>query len=136
MDFMDEVGDEIVYMTVDELLTDEHLDHLRDAEDRGVDLHLAGISEAVQERIQDVVPSASMFETLWEWAETPAGSLLITDEETALGSVRVTERGKNSMRRQSGGVGRETVWSWCCARSSRGGSRTSIWGRTPIRRSE
>lgn len=43
----------------------------------------------MQARILDVIPSAELFETLWEWAETPAGSLLITDEQTALVSARV-----------------------------------------------
>lgn len=88
-EFIDEADEHLVYMTVDELLTDAHLDYLSDAEDRGVDIYLAGISEPVQERIQESVPSATMFETLWEWADTPAGSLLITDEHTALVSVRV-----------------------------------------------
>lgn len=45
IEFIEEADDEIVYMTVDELLTDEHLDHLREAEDRGVDIYLAGISD-------------------------------------------------------------------------------------------
>lgn len=88
VEFIDEAEDEIVLMTVDELLTDEHLDHLREADERGVDIYLAGISEPVKERIQTVVPSATMFETLWEWSDTPAGSLLITDHETALISAR------------------------------------------------
>jgi hypothetical protein len=78
-------------MTVDDLLTDEHLDGLQAATERGVEIYLAGISEDVQERIQDTVPEAELFETLWEWRETPAGSLLITDEETALVSAFVDD---------------------------------------------
>ncbi|WP_312912851.1 hypothetical protein [Natronosalvus caseinilyticus] len=34
-----------------------------------------------------MVPSAELFETLWEWQDTSAGNLLITDEETALVSA-------------------------------------------------
>lgn len=86
--FVEETDDRIVYMTVDELLTDDHLESLQAAEERDVDVHLAGISGAVQERIQEAVPSAEIFETLWEWSDTPAGSLLITDDDTALVSVR------------------------------------------------
>ncbi|WP_276255499.1 hypothetical protein [Halomontanus rarus] len=37
------------------------------------------------------MPEAELFETLWEWEETPAGSLLITDEETALVSALVDD---------------------------------------------
>lgn len=87
-EFIDDSNDQVIYMTVDELLTDEHLDHLQEAGERNIDIYLAGISDQVQSRIQDAIPSATLFETLWEWEETPAGSLLITDEETALVSVR------------------------------------------------
>jgi len=90
-EFMVEADEQIVYMTTDELLTDEHLDVLQAAAERGVEIYLAGISEAVQERIQETVPEAELFETLWEWDETPAGSLLITDEETALVSALVDD---------------------------------------------
>ncbi len=36
LEFIDETEDELVYMTVDELLTDTHLDHLERAAERGV----------------------------------------------------------------------------------------------------
>jgi len=38
---MDDAEDEIIYMTVDELLTDDHLDALTAADARGVDIHSA-----------------------------------------------------------------------------------------------
>jgi hypothetical protein len=87
----------MVYMTVDELLTDEHLDHLRNADERGVDIHIAGVSDPVGDRIRDAVPSADVFETLWEWADTPAGSLLFSDGETALVSVRTSDNGESGI---------------------------------------
>ena len=87
-EFIDEADEQLIYMTVDELLTDEHLDHLAAAEEREVDIYLAGVSEAVRASIVDAVPSTTLFETLWQWAETSAGSLLIVDEQTALVSVR------------------------------------------------
>ncbi|QSW98729.1 TrmB family transcriptional regulator [Haloterrigena alkaliphila] len=90
-EFIAEADEQIVYMTVDELLTDGHLDGLEAAADRGVEIYLAGISDDVQDQIRETVPSVELFDTLWEWDETPAGSLLITDEETALVSALVDE---------------------------------------------
>ncbi|WP_290815373.1 helix-turn-helix domain-containing protein [Halovivax sp.] len=92
-EFIADADEQLVFMTVDELLTDEHLDRLRAAEDRGVDIYLAGISDDVRDQLQVSVPSAELFETLWEWRETPAGSLLISDEETALVSALVNGSG-------------------------------------------
>ncbi len=75
--------------TTDDLLSGEHLDRLQAAAERGVEIYLAGISNEVEERIQETVPGAELFETLQEWEETPAGSLLITNEQTALMSALV-----------------------------------------------
>ena len=90
-EFIDEADDELIYLTVDEYLTEDNLDTLRNADDRGLDTYIGGISDDVRDRIQDAVPSVTLFETLWEWADTPAGTLLITDKQTALVSVRVEE---------------------------------------------
>ena len=86
-EFIDDADDELIYMTVDELLTDDHLDHLEAAEERGVDIYLAGLSDPVQAQLKERVPSAELFETLWAWSDAGAGSLLITDKRTALVSV-------------------------------------------------
>lgn len=86
-EFIDDAEAQVVYMTVDELLTDEHTDRLGAAADRDVDVYLAGISDDVRDRIQDAVPSAQLFDTLWEWEDNPAGRLLITDADTALVSA-------------------------------------------------
>ena len=102
-EFIDGANDEIIYMTVDELLSDEHLDHLEDAESRGVDIYLAGISGEVRSRLETAIPAATMFETLWDWEDTPAGSLLITDENNALVSVRV-----NGSERE--GIEETAIW--------------------------
>ena len=90
-EFIEDADDQIVYMTIDELLTDDQLEALEAAEERGVDIQLGGISPAVQERIQDRVPSASLFETIWTFSELGAGSILITDEQTALASVLIDD---------------------------------------------
>lgn len=91
LEFIDDADDELIYMTVDELLTDDHLDHLEAAEKRGVDIYLAGLSEPVQGEIQERIASAELFETLWAWSDEGAGSLLITDKRTALVSVLVDQ---------------------------------------------
>ena len=87
LEFVEDATDEVVYMTVDDLLSDAHLEALEEAAARGVDIYLAGISGTTQERIQRRIPSATVFETLWEWSEAGAGSLLIADQHTALVSV-------------------------------------------------
>ena len=101
-EFVDDADDQIVYMSVDELFTDEQLESLEEAETRGVDIYLGGISPAVQERIQEEIPSASLFETLWEWSELGAGRVLITDERTALASVLVDDA--------AGGPDETAIW--------------------------
>jgi len=87
-EFIDDAEERIILMTVDDLLGDGQIEALREAaEDRDVDVYIAGISEESADRIQEEVPSAELFESLWAWSETPAGRLLVTDEETALVSV-------------------------------------------------
>jgi sugar-specific transcriptional regulator TrmB len=103
-DFLADADEQIIYMTVDELLTDDHLARLQAAADRGVDIYIAGISDEVQGQIQETVPSATLFETLWEWQDTPAGSLLITDEATALVSALVNGAGDTD------GIEETAVW--------------------------
>lgn len=97
LEFMDDAEDELIYITVDELLTDEHLDHMKAAEERGVDIYLAGLSEPVQAQIQERMPAAELFETLWAWSDEGAGSLLITDKRTALVSVLVDQDAMDSI---------------------------------------
>ena len=94
IEFIENAEEEIVYMTVDELLTDAHLDALAVASERGVDIHVGGLSEDAHAQVQERVPPASSIETAWKGAEEGAGSLLVTDERTALVSVLV-ERGES-----------------------------------------
>ena len=88
-EFLEDAEDMIVLMTTEDLLSAAQIEDLAAAHERGVDIYLAGISETVQQRIQSKVPSAEVFETLWEWADTLAGSLLVVDEESALVSALV-----------------------------------------------
>lgn len=91
LEFFENAEDRIVYMTVEELLTEDVVDALEAAADRGVDIELAGVSPDVQERIQEEVPSAELFESLWMWSDTPAGRLMMVDGETTLVSVLVDD---------------------------------------------
>ncbi len=89
LEFFDSAEEEIVYMTVEDLLTEELIDGLANAADRGVSIKLAGISQDVQDRIQDTIPGATMFESLWVWSDTAAGRLMMVDEKKTLVSALV-----------------------------------------------
>jgi sugar-specific transcriptional regulator TrmB len=91
LEFFESATEEIVYMTVEELLTDDLIDALSDAAARGVSVKLGGISTDVQERIQDEIPGAMMFESLWVWSETPAGRLMMIDGQSTLVSALVND---------------------------------------------
>jgi sugar-specific transcriptional regulator TrmB len=93
VEFFDEAEEEIVYMTVEELLDDDLLDGLRRASDRGVTVRVAGISDSVERRIVDAVPEVETFESLWSWAETPSGRVTMIDDERTLASA-VTRDGR------------------------------------------
>ncbi len=105
-EFLADATDRIVYMTVDDLLIQGHLDRLAAADDDGVEVFIAGVSANVEDRVRERVPSATTFDTLWEWEATPAGRLLITDEEAALVSAFTDE-----------------------STNGRGIEETAIWGR-------
>ncbi|MFC7202420.1 TrmB family transcriptional regulator [Haloferax namakaokahaiae] len=87
IELLDSATDEIIYMTVEDLLTENILSALKRAAARGVSIKLAGISATVQEQIQDEIPQAEMFESLWLWSDTPAGRLMMADETKTLVSV-------------------------------------------------
>lgn len=87
LEFFAGAEEEIVYMTVEDLLTDDLVDELSDAAERGVSIKLAGVSTDVQERIQDDIPGATMFESLWVWSDTSAGRLMMVDGRKTLVSA-------------------------------------------------
>jgi sugar-specific transcriptional regulator TrmB len=89
LEFFASAEDEIVYMTVEELLTEDLIEGLSEAADRGVSIKLAGISPDVQERIQAEIPGATIFESLWVWTDTSAGRLMLVDERKTLVSALV-----------------------------------------------
>lgn len=89
LEFVRAADDEIVYMTVEELLTEDIIDELAAAADRGVTIRLAGISPPVQQLIRERVTDVELFDSLWLWSDTPAGRLLMVDREQTLVSVLV-----------------------------------------------
>ncbi len=89
LEFFESADDEIVYMTVEALLTDEIIDGLSEAYERGVRIKLGGISREVQAHIQAEVPDAEIFESLWVWSDTPAGRLMMVDGRKTLASALV-----------------------------------------------
>ena len=87
--FFESAEEEIVYMTVEDILTEDLIEGLGEAADRGVTIKLAGVSGDVQDRIQDSIPGATMFESLWVWSDTSAGRLMMVDGQRTLVSVLV-----------------------------------------------
>lgn len=89
LEFVNGADDEVVYMTVEELLTEDIVDALSAAAERGVTVSLGSVSPDVQDRIQNEIPGADLFDSLWVWSDTPAGRLMMVDRERTLVSVLV-----------------------------------------------
>ncbi|QCC48852.1 TrmB family transcriptional regulator [Halobellus limi] len=95
VEFVSTADDEIVYMTVEELLTEEIVRSLAAASDRGASIRLAEMSQPAEDRLEQEVPDAQLFESLWDWSDTPAGRLLMVDREKTLVSVLVDGDGQH-----------------------------------------
>lgn len=91
IEFIEAATDEIILMTVGELLTDGIREALRAASDRGVTIRLGGISPSVEDTLQEDIPDAELFDSMWSWSDTPAGRLLMVDDERTLVSVLVED---------------------------------------------
>lgn len=93
IEFIEAASEEIIFTTVEDLLTDEILARLRAASDRGVTIRLAGISPSVEDTLQAELPDAHLFDSMWSCADTPAGRLLMIDTKRTLVSVLVKDEG-------------------------------------------
>lgn len=122
IEFFETADEEIVYMTVDALLTEDIVAGLREAADRGVSIELAGMSTAVREQVLEQVPGATAFESPWAWSDASTGRLMLVDGRTTLVSALVT-RGRASDQREETAIWGEgksnslvavlrTVFSW------------------------
>ena len=92
-EFISTADEEIVFMTVEELLTDTLAEQLSRVSDRGVSIRLADMSQSTEATLHENIPDAQPFESLWDWADTPAGRLLMVDQEKTLVSVLVDGNG-------------------------------------------
>ena len=93
IEFIETATDEVVYMTIEDLLSEKITDSLSAASDRGVPIHLAEMSQSAEATIHAELPEAELFESLWDWSDTPAGRLLMVDGERTLVSVLVPGNG-------------------------------------------
>jgi sugar-specific transcriptional regulator TrmB len=95
VDFISSADDEVVFMTVGELLTDEVAECLSTANDHGVSIRLAEMSQSVESQLEQELPGAQLFESVWDWSDTPAGRLLMVDQNKTLVSVLVDGNGEH-----------------------------------------
>lgn len=100
IDIVRMADEEVVYMTVEPLLSEEFVEQLRAASERGVSVRLGAMSDAVEERIRGEVPDVETFDSLWVWSDTPAGRLLMVDEDKTLVSVLAPEEEGSRAGRQ------------------------------------
>jgi glucose/arabinose dehydrogenase len=110
--------DEIVYLTVDAVLSREILAHLRAASERGVTVRIANGTVPTHEAIQAAVPAAELVEPPWPWHTSPTGRLLLTDRETVLMSTLPDGDGPSEMAIWGSGpqnslvVVLKTIFAW------------------------
>lgn len=95
VDFISTAEDEVVYMTTEDLLTEKIANSLLNASNRGVSIRLAEMSQSAEDQLEQKVPDAQLFQSLWDWSDTPAGRLLMVDQEKTLVSVLVDGNGEN-----------------------------------------
>jgi sugar-specific transcriptional regulator TrmB len=96
VEFISRSEDEVVFMTVEDMLTDGVVDALSNAADRGVTIRFADMSSSTEMRLAEEIPEADVFDSLWAFEDTPAGRLLMVDQERTLVSVLVPGNGDTS----------------------------------------
>lgn len=87
LEFVEEATSEIVLLTADRLLTDELIECLQAAIDRGVTVKLAGVPPSMQARLETDLPGADLFDSPLVCPDTAAGRLLMVDGTGTLASV-------------------------------------------------
>jgi len=91
LEFFANADGEIVYVTAEGLV-----EALGTAAERDGSIKLVGVSTEVQDRIQDEIPGATTFESLWVWSDTSAGRLTMVDGTRTLVSALVNGADANS----------------------------------------
>ena len=87
VEVIQQATDEVVFLTIRELLTEKVLDELAAAAERGVSLKVADRTAATHNRVAAAVPKAEFVDPPWEWHTTPTGRLVMADSETILMSA-------------------------------------------------
>ena len=95
VDFISTADDEVVYTTAEEVFTEKVGESLSRASDRGASIRVGEMSPPVEDRLEQKVPDAQLFESLWDWSDTPAGRLLMVDQQKTLVSVLVDGNSTN-----------------------------------------
>lgn len=90
-EFIRTADEEVVYMTTEDLLDEVVTESMWAASERGVRIRLAEMSPSATRRLEEIVPKAETFESLWDWSDTPAGRLLMVDGRKTLVSVLVSD---------------------------------------------
>lgn len=84
-----DAGGEVVLVVGSErALSEDLFDALRDATDRGVEVVVGALTEAVRDALQDAVPDAEVFVSGLEWLRGPETE----DDETAIGRMLLVDR--------------------------------------------
>jgi sugar-specific transcriptional regulator TrmB len=91
VEFIESASEEIVFMTVEPLLDEEIVDSLQAARERGVTVKLGEMADAAESPIHEALSEFESIDSLWQWEDTPAGRLLLVDEQQTLVSVLVSE---------------------------------------------
>ncbi|MFC7203017.1 TrmB family transcriptional regulator [Haloferax namakaokahaiae] len=86
VEFVNDAQEEVVLMSKEALLTEEIVDALSRAEERGIDIYLAGINGEIQD-IDAVLPDSTVIEALWSWSGSHISRLLLVNDEVTLVSV-------------------------------------------------
>lgn len=98
LEFVENATEEIVFMSVEDGITDGILRHVSEASSRGVSIKLGSMSGPVEEELREQVPAAEFFDSLWEWTDTSAGRMLMVDQTHTLVSVLPVDDERHSDR--------------------------------------
>lgn len=107
---IDEAEDELVLVIGNEAaVTEELIDHLRAAQEKGVNVVIGTVTEVLREVIQDELPDAEVFVSGLEWLnasgapddETEISRLLLVDRSSILVSSARGSRGRGMTHEQA-----------------------------------
>ncbi|EMA65547.1 TrmB family transcriptional regulator [Halorubrum kocurii] len=95
VEFVDDASEEVVLVTLEALLTDDVVDALGTAADRGVAVRVSGMDFSAGDEEGGRLPDGCGFESPRAWSGVPAGRLLMVDRRRTLASVLVDGNGEH-----------------------------------------